>query len=311
MSLRFALAMAWRESRFNRRRLALITVAIALGVAAVVAINSFRTNLTASIHAQARSLLGADVALASRRPFAAPVTAVLDSAARTGIAVSHVTRFASMALVPRTGRTRLAQVHAVTGGFPFYGAILTDPPGRWGTLAHSPTALLDPGLLLHLEARVGDTLALGAGQFVIAGVLTEVPGEVDLEAALAPRLYIAGAYLAGTRLLGFGSLVRYQAFLRLADEPAAERFANRHAALFREHRVRITTVAEQERDVTQALGSLARFLGLLGLIAVVLGAIGVASAIHVFVKDKADTAAVLRCLGASARTVFGVYLLQA
>ncbi|MGH9261373.1 MAG: ABC transporter permease, partial [Acidimicrobiales bacterium] len=292
MSLRFALAMAWRETRFSRRRLALMTVAAALGVAAVVAINSFRTSLTATIHAQARSLLGADVALSSRRPFAPAVRAMLDSAARAGAAVSQVTRFASMALVPRTGRTRLAQVHAVTGEFPFYGAILTDPPDRWRTLADARRALLDPGLLLHHEARVGDTLALGAGRFVIAGVLTDVPGEVDLEAALAPRLSIAGAYVAETGLLGFGSLVRYNAFLQLADESAAERFANRHSPLFREQRVRVTTVAEQKQDVTQALGSLARYLGLLGLMAVVLGAIGVASAIHVFVKDKTDTAAV-------------------
>jgi len=311
VSLRFALTMAWRESRFSRRRLALITVAIALGVGAVVAINSFRANLTTAIHEQARALLGADVALSSRRPFPPPVTAALDSAVRAGAVVSRATRFASMALVPRTGRTRLVQVHAVSGGFPYYGAILTDPPDRWATLADDRRALLDPGLLLHLDARVGDTLALGAGRFVIAGVLTDVPGEVDLEAALAPRLYIAGAYLAETRLVGFGSLVRHQAFLRLADEAAAERFANRHAALFREARVRVTTVAQQEQDVTQALGSLARYLGLLGLMAVVLGAIGVASAIHVFVKDKADTAAVLRCLGATARTVVGVYLVQA
>jgi len=311
MSLRFSLAMAWRESRFSRRRLALMTVAIALGVAAIVAINSFRSSLTASVHAQARSLLGADVALASRRPFVAPVNESLDSVARTGVSVSRVTRFASMALVPRTGRTTLAQVHAVTGDFPYYGTIETDPPGRWPALSATRAALLDPGLLLHLDARVGDTLALGAGRFLIAGVLTEVPGDVDLEAALAPRLYIAGAYLAETRLLGFGSMVRYHAFLRLPDEHAAERFANRHAALFREHRVRITTVAEQERDVAQALGSLARYLGLLGLMALLLGAIGVASAIHVFVKDKADSVAVLRCLGASASTVFGVYLVQA
>jgi putative ABC transport system permease protein len=311
MSLRFAVSMAWRESRFSRRRLALITVAIALGVAAVVAINSFRTNLTASIHEQARSMLGADVALSSRRPFPPLVAATLDSAERAGVVVSRATRFASMALVPRTGRTRLVQVHAVSGAFPFYGAILTDPPDRWATLADGRRALLDPGLLLHLDARVGDTLALGAGRFVIAGVLTDVPGEVDLEAALAPRLYIAAPYLTETGLVGFGSLVRHQAFLRLADEPAAERFANRHATLFRAERVRVTTVAEQEQDVTQALGSLARYLGLLGLMAVVLGAIGVASAIHVFVKDKTDSAAVLRCLGAPARTVFGVYLVQA
>ncbi len=68
---------------------------------------------------------------------------------------------------------------------------------------------------------------------------------------------------------------------------------------------------EREEEWAESLDALARFLGLVGLIALLLGGIGVASAVHVFVKRRLDTVAVLRCLGASQRTVFAVYLVQA
>ena len=49
----------------------------------------------------------------------------------------------------------------------------------------------------------------------------------------------------------------------------------------------------------------------LGLMALLLGGVGVASAVSVFAREKLPIAAVLRCLGAPQRTVFGIYLLQA
>ncbi|MGH7546361.1 MAG: ABC transporter permease, partial [Gemmatimonadota bacterium] len=94
MRLPFLLAMAWRESRCQRRRLALYTGAVSLGVAALVAINSFRANVTASVHAQARTLLGADLELAARTPFPDSIETVLDSVARSGVPTARVTSFA-------------------------------------------------------------------------------------------------------------------------------------------------------------------------------------------------------------------------
>lgn len=49
---------------------------------------------------------------------------------------------------------------------------------------------------------------------------------------------------------------------------------------------------------------------LAGLVAWLLGAIGLAGAIRLFVRQKADTVAVWRCLGATVRTAFAVHLIQ-
>ena len=50
---------------------------------------------------------------------------------------------------------------------------------------------------------------------------------------------------------------------------------------------------------------------LIGLMRIVLGGVGVGSAVHVFVRERRAAVAVLRCIGADQKSVFGAYLLQA
>jgi putative ABC transport system permease protein len=307
----FTLVMAWRESRRSRRRLALYLGAVSLGVAALVAINSFGANVTTSIQAQARTLLGADLELNSRAPFPAPVEALLDSLRRDAVPLARVTSFASMVLAPRTGLTRLFEVRALDGGFPFYGAVETEPPGLWQAFRDGRRVLVDPAVLIHLDARVGDTVSIGEARFVIAGVVAKAPGDVGLRTAIGPRVFMPAPYLDETRLLEVGSRAQYRAYAVFADDAQVQRFLNRHNRLLREHRVGNETVAEQEEDLTRVLGRMARYLGLVGLVALLLGGLGVGSAVSVFVRDKLDGAAVLRCLGARPRTVLAIYLIQA
>src|SRR4029079_15245814 len=129
--LRRLTAIAWRESRTARRRLLLYMSSISLGVAALVAIDSFTSNVSQSVREQSRALLGGDVVLRSREKYSAKSTALVDSVQRAGIGVARVTTFASMALIPRSGGTRLVQVRAVGREYPFYGEITTEPAGAW------------------------------------------------------------------------------------------------------------------------------------------------------------------------------------
>ena len=75
-------------------------------------------------------------------------------------------------------------------------------------------------------------------------------------------------------------------------------------------RVRVRTVADTERDFTESVARLADFLSVIGLIALLLGGIGVASGVNAFVSAKIDTVAVLRCLGATSRQVLALYVVQ-
>ena len=306
----FVLRMAGRELRAAPRRLMLLTATVAIGVAALVAINSFTDNLRDSVRQQARALLGADLALVSRQPFSPRVEALLDTLGRQSRS-SRVTSFAGMAYVPRTSGTRLVQVAAVEGGFPFYGEIRTDPRQAWSQLQSGQHVIVDPSLLTALNARIGDTIALGEGRFVISGTVQSAPSDAGMRFALGPRIYIPASRLGETRLLGVGSRVEYEAFFQLPGNMSAQALADRYRPPLRSERVRVRTVADDQRNLNDVLTRLTGYLGLVALIALLLGGIGVASATVVFVRQRAQSVAVLRCLGATAGAVLAIYIIEA
>ncbi len=303
--------LAWRESRTARRRLFLYMSSIAIGVAALVAIDSFAGNVTRSIREQSRALLGGDIAFSARQAFPARADSLLDSLQANGVPIARVTSFASMAVVPRTERTRLAQVRAVSDDYPFYGNIITDPAGQWQSLREGANVLVDPSLLLSLDGQVGDTLTLGQARFRITGVLRSVPGDPGIASAIAPRIFIADRYVAETQLIVLGSRAEYEVVARLPEGVSPDDAARPMRARLEGSGVRIRTVTQSELSLTDAVDDLGDFLGLVGLVALLLGGIGVASGVHAFVARKIDTVAVLRCVGATSGQVLAIYATQA
>ena len=303
--------LAWRESRTARRRLLLYMSSISLGVAALVAIDSFASNVQGSIREQSRNLMGGDVAFTMNQKFPEKSQALLDSIGKSGTPVATVVTFGSMVLAPRSGGTRLAQVRGVTANFPFYGDVVTEPAGMWPRLQQGANALVDPALLIALDAKVGDTLAVGYMRFAIIGTIIAVAGDPGLSAAIGPRVFIPDRYVAETQLLGFGSRASYEALVKLPPLLKGEKWLAPFRARFQKDDVHVTTVEQRELSLTDSIKQLTSFLGIVGLIALLLGGIGVASGVNAFVMRKIDTVAVLRCVGATSGQVLAVYVVQA
>jgi putative ABC transport system permease protein len=303
-------ALAWRESRFARRRLLLFLSAISLGVAALVATQSFAANLSQGVRDQSRALLGADLAISSNRKLGQRTEMAIDSLARSGAVVARMTSFGSMALLERTGGTRLSQVRAVEPGYPFYGQIETAPAGGWAAMQGGRNALADPALLTALDARLGDSISLGDAKFRVIGTLEKVPGQVGIGSLFAPPVYVPASQVAAMNLLRFGARVDYDVFVRTPPRAAA-RWTEAHRAVLRGERANVRTAEQQQRQLDRALGRMGDFLGLVGTFALLLGGIGVASAMGAYMAQKRETIAALRCLGATAPQVISIYLLQA
>ena len=305
--------MAWRDSRTHRRRLVLFMSSIILGIAALTAITSFGENLERAIDAQAKSLLGADLMISGNQPFSPTANALLDSLAAQPefLAQSREVLFTSMAFFPKKGGTRLASIRALSGDFPFYGELETAPSQAITQFRNGEGALVDQSLMLQYQVAPGDRIKIGRQEFIILGELNKAPGQAAAGSVIAPRVYIPMNELDATGLITFGSRAFYRAYFQLSARAEPGKIAGLIKPKLKPLRMNITTVEQQRRNFGNTLGNLYRFLNLVALIALLLGCIGVASAIHVYIKQKLKSVAVLRCLGAKVRQTFLIYLIQA
>ncbi len=307
----FAARLAWREGRAAYRRLSVFVSSIALGVGSLVAIHSFRADVQRSLGDQARALLGADVRVSSNRAFPEAFDAVLDSMAAQERDVARTTTLASMVLDTRSQGVRLFQIQGVDAGYPYYGEVTSTPAAAWTEIHEGPSVVADPAVFIQLDAAVGDTLLIGEARFVLRGEVIGLPTELGFQSAIGPRLYISRAQLPATGLLTFGSIARYHANFKMPEREERDEFWDRNHELLEANQLRFTTAGVRAQEMSAAVEDVSRYLGLMGLAALFLGGIGVASAIHVYIREKVTTVAVLRCLGALQRTLFTAYLLQA
>ncbi len=300
--------MAWRDSRQNRQRLLLFTSSIIIGIAALVAINSFSHNLQQDVKRQSKSLLGADLSIGSRNP----VTSAQDSLFNSfGDELSQENSFASMVYFPKGGGTRLVQVRALEGNYPFYGEIVSEPRSASQSFKiGGRKALIDRTLMMQFDAQIGDSIQLGETKFMIEGELSKVPGQSGIAGTVAPPVFIPLQYLDETNLIQRGSRVFYNYYYRFDETAEAEKVAENIRPQLKEEGMFIETVEGRQQNVEQAFNSMNRFLNLVAFIALLLGCIGVASSVHIYIREKRKTVAVLRCLGVKGTQGFLIYLIQ-
>ncbi|GAB2599954.1 ABC transporter permease [Spirosoma areae] len=283
--------------------------AIVLGIAALVAINSFGDNLARSIDEQARELLGADLTLSWNRPPSAKTQQLLKTIGRDR---AYEVSFASLVSIPKTGGVRLAQVKGLQGNFPYYGTWEVQPASAIASFrqAASRVALVDDALLVQLGAQPGDSVRVGNLSFLIMGRVTKTPGQAAIAATVAPTVFIPNQFLANTGLLQRGSRVNYRYYYQFPSGTDIENYLKTVAARFDKEGVNYDTVAGRKRQTGRSFADLTKYLSLVAFVALLLGCVGVASAVQLYVREKVTSVAILRTLGASGRQSFLIYLLQ-
>jgi putative ABC transport system permease protein len=297
--------------------LLLFMSAIVLGIAALVGLNSFGDNLARSIDAQARELLGADLVVSYAKVIPKPMENYLKT---IGKSRTYEVSFASMTLFPRTGGVRLAQVKGLDGPFPYYGEWDVQPRSaieqfRQAGGANGRVALVDDALLIQFGAKPGDSVRLGNLVYLVAGRVMKTPGQSAVMTSVAPTVFVSAKSLAGTGLLARGSRVQYKYYYQFAPNGSdasgdVAKFAKANEARFDKVGINQDTVEDRKQQTGRAFADLTKFLNLVAFVALLLGCVGVASAVHLYVKEKVASVAILRTLGASGRQAFLIFLIQ-
>lgn len=307
----FVLRMAWRETRGAWRHVALFVACIALGVAALVGVGTFATNLERTLGREARALMGGDVELRSARPLGAAAHQELERLRAEGALTTEIRELVGMARSPRDGATALVELKAVGPRYPLYGRAETTPSRPLSELLADGGALVEAPVLTRFGLAVGDRIAVGAALFTIRGVITREPDRAGGLLTLGPRVLIGDDALDATGLVQFGSRVRHRVLVRVPGDTPAERVRDDLARALDDPGIRIVAFDEAQSGLRRFFAQLTTYLGLVGLVSLLVGGIGVASAVRTFIRRKTQTIAILKCVGATSRTLFATYLVQA
>ena len=297
--------MAWRDAKASKGRLLLFMASIILGIAAVVSIQLFSQNLKDNIQLQSKALMGADYIIDSEQIPTERAQAIIDS---LGPDASEV-NFVSMIAFPKNGGTKLVGVRALEGNFPFYGTIDTKPVSAAAHYQKDGGALVDATLMLQFDIKPGDSIKIGELTLPISGALKAIPGTSAMSASVAPPVVIPYRYLEQTELLQFGSRKEYQFFYKdpILDLVPFEELID---PMLDAEKADLDTHTSTSQRLGQRYDNVSKFLNLAAFIALLLGCVGIASSVNIYIKEKLKAIAVLKCMGATRRQSFLIFLIQ-
>ena len=309
-SWKTALKIAWRESRASSFKFLFVILAVAVGVGSLTGVRGFSRAFHDMLLSQARTLMAADLSL---RVFELPTpqqTAEMDALTKRGVERTWITETVTMASAGVDKPPMLVSVKAVDPKrYPFYGEIRLSPPSPLSKALTTDTVAVSDDVLLRLNLKVGDTLRLGGQSFRIVGQVTYEPDRMMGSLNVGPRVMIARDGLERTGLMMPGSRAAERFLFRLAPRsPGIEPTRTLLKAAFPD--ALIADYRESHPIVTQGLNRATTFLSLVSLITLIIGAIGVGTAMRAHIQQRMDSIAIMKCIGARSSHVMRIYLLQ-
>jgi len=305
------LALAWRQLRrdLGSGDVRILLAALVLAVLAVTAVGFVTDRAGRALALQANQLLGGDAVVRGDAPIAG---AIREAAQAPGLRSTATIELGTMVSVGdgADAPMQLGELHALGPGYPLRGEfLLAAPDGREVSASGIPqagTAWLSRAGADTLGARIGDTLHVGESRLRLAALVAQEPDAALDYFDVAPKVFLNAADLPATGLVQEGSRVGYRLIVA-GDADAVQAFTKiARANLGRGQR--LETVRDARPEIRSALDRAGRFLGLAALVSVVLAAVAVAMAARRHSERHLSGTAVMRCLGATQRTLVSVHV---
>jgi len=312
-----AAKIAAREMRHSRGKFLFVILSVAIGVAALTGVRGFSASFRATLLDRARSIMAADLAAKSIQQTTPEELKGLEGIRADGVQMTTVTEMMSMAASPQSMMPLLVSLKAVDPAlYPFYGEIELAPAMGLKTALGPGSVAVGDDLLLRTGLHVGDDVRVGGKLFRIAATVVDEPDRLSGNFEAGPRVLISREALDATGLLAPGNHATERVLFKLpppsdgrpVSDAAVAALKTKIAALLPE--AQITDYRETNPSLTEGLDRATSLLSLMSLVALVLGAVGVAMAMRAHLQQRLDTIAIMKSLGARSGQIMKIYLLQ-
>jgi putative ABC transport system permease protein len=298
-----------RELRGGFKGFRLFLICLSLGVGVIAGVGSVSESIQYSIGKEAKSILGADIAL---RQTARPISDDALNWLKDRGTVSEVLELRAMAIRGDDTARTLVELKPVDAAYPLYGQVTLNSGTDFKTWQQTQnrTAIVAPELLDKLALSVGDDLRLGIATFTIADVLEKEPDRAVTAFSFGPRVLISRQDLAATGLENPGSLSRYLYRLKTPENTNVRTVLQNLEADFPKEGWQVRSYETPAPGMGRFVDQITQFLILVGLATLLVGGVGISNAVRSFLHSKLATIASLKGIGATQNTILGVYSLQ-
>lgn len=306
-----AARIAGRELRASRSKFLFVILSVAIGVAALTGVRGFSSAFRQTLLVRARSILAGDLGARMFQQASPAQRAAITSLAANGIRVTPVTELAGMATAANSLDPLLVSLKAIDPAeYPYYGKVALNPAIPLDQAVGNGNVAVGEDLLIRLKLNTGDRITLGEATFRVAAVVSSEPDRLSGAFAAGPRILLTQQQLDETRLLAPGSRSsqRYLFKLPQPNDAAVKQLKTAVETALPESQV--TDYRETNPAISMALDRSTGVLSLVSLVALVLGAVGVAMAMRTHLLERLDSIAIMKSLGAQSGSVLRIYALQ-
>lgn len=305
-----AAKIAWRELQASRAKFLFVILSVAIGVAALTGVRGFSDSFQKTLLGEARTIMAADL---SARMFRQPTQQEeqqLNALASRGIERTEVSDLVSMVSSPGDPVPLLVSLKAVDPQqYPFYGAVVLEPAGDLRQVLTDRTVVVAEDLLIRLHTQVGASLKIGDNTFRIAAILVREPDRMSSGMGLGPRVMMTQSALEKSGLLQQGSRSGERFLFKLSRNSGS--IATVRARLEQVlPDAQVTDFRESNPALTDGLKRSTGLLSLICLVAMVLGAVGVAMAMRAHLQQRVEVLAIMKSIGARSSDILRIYLFQ-
>ncbi len=303
------------EYRGSWQRLSYFMICIAVGVGSVMCVKSFAENIVNSIEEESKMLIASDLEIRGSWPLTNEEFKKVKQIAERDILIQTVVEMKSMvfieAALDRASSSTLVELKAVPENYPYYGQVETTPKIPFQKLLQGDNALVEESFLLKNNLRIGDSFRLGESNLRVSGVIKREPDRAINFFNLGPRVIISSETLKKTNLIQKGSRVRYRTQIKIPPQIELEPFAKKLKNSLANTGFSVRSHLQARPALRESIRRYESFLGSIGVIALLVGGVGVAMITRSFLDQKLKNIAILKCLGAQTYKIFSIYLIQA
>jgi putative ABC transport system permease protein len=306
---RTALKIAWRDARASTGKFLFVVLAVAIGVGALTGVRGFSQSLAAMLLREARTVLAGDVLVRTNVVPNERQLAAFRDLEQHGVRSTRVTETFSMVSSTASDTPIPVTVKAVDPKvYPLYGQVTLDPPGPLANALQPGSVAISDDLRLRLNVSTGGSIHVGGGTYRIDAIVISEPDRLIGGPGLGPRVLMSQDALEKTELIRLGSRAQQRILFRTTGAMTIGQIRAALKKVFPDDS--ISDYREANQNITRALDFCTSFLSLVSLIALIVGGVGVATAMHAHLRQRMDSIAVMKCIGGNATQITEIYVLQ-